>query len=65
MRLHACAGRYDHGSGRPEVPERLDHMFKVILHYVRDVVKAQRDWNEYLGKLNPTLVQYFITFYDL
>ena len=47
------------------MPERLDHMFKVILHYVRDVVKAQRDWNEYLGKLNPTLVQYFITFYDL
>lgn len=58
--------RYDAETGRPDVPERLHHMFGVILHYVRDMVKQHRgDWNEYLSSMDPHLVQYLVTFYDL
>jgi len=58
-------GRYDQETGLPNAPDGLQHMFRVILHYVRDMVKAHRDWNEYLGELDPHLVQYFVTFYEL
>lgn len=33
---------------------------------MREVVKqAGTDWNHYLGSLEPNLVQYLVTFYDM
>lgn len=63
----AIASWYDPEKNAPDVPERLQAMLRVILHYARDcVVREQhRDWNEVLSSLDPHLVQYFVHFYDL
>lgn len=68
----AVASWYDPDRGQPEVPEGLQHMFRIIFQYVRDTVNRQaaqgpprRDWNAFLSSLDPQLVSYLVTFYDL
>jgi hypothetical protein len=63
---HMCIGRYNADAGRPDPPEALHNMFRAVLQYVRDVVRGnQQDWNLFLKELDPRLISYLVTFYDL
>ncbi|GAB5035916.1 transportin-1 isoform x3 [Nannochloropsis oceanica] len=63
----AVASWYDNVQMQPDVPEALQHMFRVIFNYVRETVNSlpSRNWNEYLSSLDPQLVDYLVRFYDL
>ena len=63
----AVASWYDNMQMQPDVPEALQHMFRIIFNYVRETVNSlpPRNWNEYLSSLDPQLVDYLVRFYDL
>ncbi|EWM27737.1 transportin-1 isoform 1 [Nannochloropsis gaditana] len=63
----AVASWYDADQGRPDVPAGLQHMFQVIFNYVRETVNNMpaQDWNEYLSSLDPQLVSYLVSFYEM
>jgi transportin-1 len=63
----AVASWYDADQGRPDVPAGLQHMFQVIFNYIRETVNNMpaQDWNEYLSSLDPQLVSYLVSFYEM